>query len=96
MQSNVHTFYADAVLFDMVCVFYEWYFRTNSSSVLIGRHPHRLYRCRRGCVGQGRKGYRAGHVLCDRCYPRQARRRQPRAVQAVHQGPRDGRRSPKV
>lgn len=96
MQSNVHTFYADAVLFDMVGVFCSWSSKSNSSSVLIGWNPHRFHRRCRGCVGKGRKGHRAGPGLRDRCHTWQARSRQPRAVQASNQSPRDGRRSPKL
>lgn len=34
MSSNVHTFYADAVLFDMVCIFFHWVSKSNSASAL--------------------------------------------------------------
>lgn len=70
--------------------------KSNSSSLFIGRHTYRFHRRCRGCVGKGRKGYRAGPGLRDRRHPWQACCRQPHAVQASNQAPRDGRRGPKV
>lgn len=33
-SQNAHTFYADAVLFDMVCIFFSWDSKSNSASAL--------------------------------------------------------------
>ncbi len=68
-MSSTQTFYADAVLFDMVCTSLPSSSQSNSASVLIGWNLDGFYSSCRSRLGQSREGQWAGPSLCHRRQP---------------------------
>ncbi len=88
------TFFADAVLFDMVRQFHNKFIHALGSSIhdpnYSGRNPDRFYRGRQSSMEQSSARNQRGPRVRDRSDARQARRRQSRVLQAASALARDG------